>query len=403
MARELSHHQPGDPKQNNPNKNRFDKIKSKKHNNGFERIAFVMQGGGSLGSYQMGVVKALLEHGLEPDWIAATSIGAIQAAIIVGNPPKKRIQKLQDFWEMITVNSCFDFLKDNKQTLDLYNSLNATEALMLGQPHFFTPRLISPHLQLFNSPDCLSFYDTAPLKKTLLELVDFDLLNSGPVRLSLGSVRVDTGQLIYFNNINYIMEPEHIMASGSLPPGFPATKIDGHYFWDGGVHSNTPLEVILDAHPACETLCFIIDCFGGTSFVPKSMGEISERAKDIQYSTHAKGIIKSYMEKQELEAKLMLAAKKLTEEDRKELNLGYYTPYRTTLAHICYSSRLDKSESKDYDFGRIVTQERADSGYLDAQCMLKEESQWNYVNMERYFSLYEAPNNVYRLLSRRDN
>ena len=250
------------PHGNNPLSNRFDNLPPKEKDR-FPRVAYVLQGGGSLGAYQFGVVKGLLESGYEPDWIVATSIGAIQAAIIVGNPPEKRIEKLEQFWQRIAPPSVFDYLGESSLTIDIYNKIGAAHALLLGQPDFFSPRWIDGTLPIYGDPTTLSFYDTSPLRKTLLELIDFDLLNSCLIRLSLGAVQISTGHLIYFNNINYRIEVDHILASAALPPGFPAISIDGELYWDGGVHSNSPLEGILEAIPAEDTLCFLIDCFGG--------------------------------------------------------------------------------------------------------------------------------------------
>ncbi|KGP63796.1 membrane protein [Legionella norrlandica] len=383
---------------NNPYANRFDTLPPKDKNR-FPRVAYVLQGGGSLGAYQFGVVKGLLEAGYEPDWIAATSIGAIQAAILVGNPPEKRIAKLEQFWDEIAPSNYFDFLGEMDLTLGFYNRLSAYFALLFGQPGFFFPKWCTGTIPLWGDPTILSYYDTAPLRNTLLNLIDFELLNSCPIRLSLGSVQINSGHLIYFNNINYRIEVDHIMASAALPPGFPAVNIDGELYWDGGVHSNTPLEVILEAIPPENTLCFLIDCFGGRSFIPNNMNEIEERRKDISYGTHAQRTIYNYLQRQKMRNAMMELSHILTDEQKKAsahlLDIG--TPHHCTLVHLACSSRLVKAASKDYNFGQVIIRKRMESGYSDAQAVLAEEAQWGYLPADGKSRLYESPNNLTRL------
>ncbi|KTC86900.1 patatin-like phospholipase family protein [Legionella brunensis] len=387
------------PRGNNPLAGRFNNLPAKSRDR-FPRVAYVLQGGGSLGAYQFGVVKGLLEAGYEPDWIAATSIGAIQAAIIVGNPPEKRIERLEQFWQSIAPNNIFDFLGESDSTLDIYNKMSASFALLFGQPGFFSPRWSTGTVPLWGDATSLSYYDTAPLRQTLLELIDFELLNSCPVRLSLGAVQISSGHLIYFNNINYRIEVEHVMASAALPPGFPAIEIDGEFYWDGGVHSNMPLEVILEAIPADDTLCFLIDCFGGPSFMPQTMNEIEERMKDISYSTHAQRSILNYLQRQKMRNAMVQLSKVLTAEQKKEyahlLDIG--SPHHCTLVHLIYSARIVKAASKDYNFGPMILKKRMEAGYFDAKTILAEETQWGYIPADGQSRLYESPNNHSRLL-----
>ena len=390
-----SHHHPGDPEYNNPYGNRFD-VKQPKHDNGFSRIAFVMQGGGGLGAYQFGVMKGLLEGGFEPDWISATSIGAIQAAILLGNPPSTRIAKLAEFWDRVSMYSPFDIIGHDMSTSDKYNQMSSNVSLLLGLPNFFFPRGVNPYLQIAGTPATLSFYDTAPLRQTLIDLIDFNRLNRSMTRLSLGAVQVSTGQLIYFNNIHYKIGPEHILASAALPPGFPAVEIRGEYYWDGGLHSNTPLEVIFDAKPATDTLCFGIDCFGGVPFIPTTMSGVDERSKDIGYSTHARRVILHQKRRQALQVKIQEMAKELSPKRRKAFAdfLEEENPHHNTLAHISYSSRLHKGAAKDYDFSQVIIKKRIEVGYRDAMMVLAESHLWNHPSETEGFRLYEAPNNL---------
>ena len=393
---------PRSPRGNNPLADRFNHLPNKS-NDRFPRVAYVLQGGGSLGAYQMGVVKGLLEAGHEPDWIAATSIGSIQAAIIVGNPPEKRVERLHEFWERIAPSTIFDVLADSPLTSDMYHKIGASLALACGQPDFFYPRWCSGGLSFWGEPNTLSFYDTAPLKKTLLELIDFDLLNSCLIRLSLGSVQVGTGHLIYFNNINYRIEVEHVMASGALPPGFPAVHVDGDYYWDGGVHSNSQLEVILEAVPPDNTLCFLIDCFGGKPFIPTTMNEIEERMKDIEYSTHAQRTILNYLQRQEMRHSMMALREVLTKEQQKKyahlLDIG--VPHHCTLVHIIYGDRIVKAASKDYSFGKLVITNREQAGYRDSQAVLQHEALWGFLPEDGKSRLFESPNNQTGLIRKR--
>ncbi|KTC64984.1 transmembrane protein (plasmid) [Legionella adelaidensis] len=387
------------PHGNNPFADRFNDL-PKKPKNRFPRVAYVMQGGGALGAYQFGAIKGLMEAGYEPDWIAATSIGALQAAIIVGNPPEKRLEKLEQFWGMIAPVRQFDYLGQQDETLDWYNIFCASSAVLFGQPHFFYPRLLTGTFPTIGNPSQLSYYSTQPLRETLLELVDFDLLNSCPIRLSLGAVQISNGHLIYFNNINYRIEVEHVMASAALPPGFPAIEIEGEYYWDGGVHSNSPLEVILEAIPAEDTLCFLMDCFGGPHFLPENMNEVEERRKDISYSTHAQRTIYNYLLRQRLRHSVLELGKLLTPEQKEQhvdlLDVGY--PHHCTLVHLLYSQHIVKAGSKDYNFGHETFKKRFDTGYFDVQTILKEEEKWGFVPRNKKSRLYECPNNGNTLL-----
>jgi len=242
----------------------------------------------------------------------------------------------------------------------------------------------------------LSFYDTSPFRQTLIDLVDFDRLNKSMTRLSLGTVHIGTGHLIYFNNEHYKIGPEHIMASAALPPGFPAMEIDGEYYWDGGIHSNTPLEAILDARPTTDTLCFVIDCFGGVPFIPSNMNGVDERSKDISYSTHARRVIRHHTRHQALQTELQKLAKYVSPEQQQEIAqlLHEETPHHHTLAHICYSTRLHRGAAKDYDFSQVITQKRIEVGYRDAKLVLAEADIWNHPCETEAFRLYEAPNNL---------
>ncbi len=203
----------------------------------------VLQGGGALGAYQAGAFEALADSGLSPDWVAGISIGSINCALIAGNPPEKRVAALRDFWEKTSMATASLPFVPTGIARGPWNSASSLEAMMFGVPGFFRPRMPSAWITKFTDPTKISYYDTAPLRETLERLVDFDLLNDGPVRVSLGAVNIETGNLTYFDSEDTILTPDHVMASGALPPGFPPIEIDGALYWDGGLVSNAPFAI----------------------------------------------------------------------------------------------------------------------------------------------------------------
>jgi NTE family protein len=232
----------------------------------FEQIALVLQGGGALGAYQAGVYDALAEAGLQPDWVAGISIGAINTAIIAGNAPHDRVDKLRAFWEGVTsqfwprIGSETDpFVAAGDVLRSYMNQFSAVFALAAGAGTFFTPRLLLPWLAPAGTPAATSYYDTTPLRHTLEQLVDFDRINAGEMRFSVGAVNVRSGNFVYFDTRTHVIRPEHVLASGALPPGFPAVEIEGEYYWDGGLVSNTPLQWVMESKPRRDTLAFQVD------------------------------------------------------------------------------------------------------------------------------------------------
>ena len=272
--------------------------KRKSHRNNerppFDRIVLLLQGGGALGSYQAGVYQAMAEANLEPDWVAGISIGAINCAIIAGNPPEKRIERLHQFWEAVSsppfgVQTLIAEEIKGDVARRAINQLRAFGILLGGAPGFFSPRMPPPYLHPSGSAEALSFYDVAPLKATLERLVDFDLINADVgMRFSVGAVNVRTGNFVYFDSTTHQIGPEHIMASGALPPGFPAAEIDGEYYWDGGIVSNTPLEWVLDSSPRQDTLAFQVDLWSARGELPRDLMEAEVRQKEIRFSSRTR-------------------------------------------------------------------------------------------------------------------
>jgi NTE family protein len=241
-----------------------------------EDCILVLQGGGALGAYQAGVYECLTAMNHAPAWIAGISIGAINAALIAGNPPARRVTRLREFWETV---SSFPFAAPaygapDGSTLggrDIVNETNATIAMLFGVSGFFSPRVPAAPFQPPGTPAAISYYDTEPLRRTLEALVDFDLLNSGAVRLSVGAVNVRSGNFVVLRQPASRIDARHIMASGALPPGFPPVEIDGEFFWDGGLVSNTPLQYVLDQPSHRPRLVFQVDLFASRGEMPATL------------------------------------------------------------------------------------------------------------------------------------
>lgn len=341
----------------------------------FECIALLLQGGGALGSYQAGVYQALAEAGLHPDWVAGISIGAINAAIIAGNAPEKRIDRLREFWEGITASPLgvpsFEAIPIHDDFLHrLINQARAAGTLVGGAPGFFTPRLPPPFLQPPGLPEALSYYDTSPLKDTLERLVDFDRINGGGTRFSVGAVNVRTGNFTYFDTQTHRIGPAHVLASGSLPPGFPAVEIDGEHYWDGGIVSNTPLQWVIDSQPRRDMLAFQVDLWSARGDFPRDLNEVGVRLKDIQYSSRTRMATDQFRAKQ----RLRRAAARLLEQlprgalEQPEAKLIAEESCRKVfnIVHLIYRARNYEGSSKDYEFSRRTMQEHWQSGYHNA-------------------------------------
>jgi len=341
----------------------------------FERIALILQGGGALGAYQAGVYQALAEANLHPDWVAGISIGAINSALIAGNPPKKRVERLRTFWETVSAPPFgLPFLAAlegrDELTHSLINQLSSLGALIGGAPGFFQPRVPPPFLYPNGAPEALSYYDVAPLRATLEALVDFDLINSGAMRFSVGAVNVRSGNFVYFDNTTYQICPEHVMASGSLPPGFPPTEIAGECYWDGGLVSNTPLDWVLDSRPGRDTLAFQIDLWSARGEFPRNLIEAETRQKEIRYSSRTRLATNQFKKKQILRraAAQLLAKipKELLQTPQAEMLALEADEKVYNLVQLIYRTRHYEGTSKDYEFSRRTMEEHWRSGYNDA-------------------------------------
>jgi NTE family protein len=341
----------------------------------FECIALLLQGGGALGAYQAGVYEALAEADLHPDWIAGISIGAINGALIAGNAPKVRVDRLRAFWERVTAkpycdwSDCFLLAKSDAARLWL-SQVSAYSALASGASGFFTPRFPAPWLHPPGTTAATSFYDTSRLKQTLEELVDFDRINAQRMRFSVGAVNVKSGNFVFFDTTTHTIGPEHIMASAALPPGFPAVEIEGEHYWDGGSVSNTPLQWIVDSQPHFDTLAFQVDLWNARGELPRTIAEVATRQKEIQYSSRTRAGTDSFEHIQRLRRALADLFEKLPETLRNGSAaqllqpLGDHKVYN--IVHLIYRAKNYEGQSKDYDFSRASMEEHWRTGYHDA-------------------------------------
>jgi NTE family protein len=340
----------------------------------FEQIALLLQGGGALGAYQAGVYEALAEADLHPDWVGGISIGAINSAIIAGNPPKARVDALREFWRAVSSSALgipfFRGVKYDETQHELVNQARALGVLFFGAPNFFVPRMPPPAVWPPGSADKASYYDNTPLRATLERLVDFDRINSGEMRFSVGAVDIRSGNFTYFDTTTHKIAFEHIAASGSLPPGFPATKIGDDYFWDGGLISNTPLEWVLDARPRRDTLAFEVDLWHARGELPKDMIGVEVRHKEIIYSSRNRAATNRYQYLQKLRIALASLLKQLPDElrngDDAKLLLAEADDKVCNIVHLIYRARPYEGIAKDFEFSRRSVEEHWQTGYDNA-------------------------------------
>ena len=344
----------------------------------------VLQGGGALGSYQAGAYQALCHFDFEPTWIAGISIGAVNAALIAGNEPAKRVERLKEFWQ--TVSSAAPWvplpIAKGEQQRSFYNETSAALVATFGAPGFFTPRLPPAPLWPKGSPESESYYDTTPLRKTLERLVDFDRINDLKCRLSVGAVGVTSGNLRYFDNVEFArlgkkIGPEHIMASGALPPGFPSVVIDGEHYWDGGIASNTPLDYVLDAETKTDLLIFQIDLFSARGPLPQSMLEAAEREKDIRFSSRTRMSTDKNRQIHNARKAVRDLIDKLPPDLRSDPSAVYLREAArestVTVVHLIYRSKNYETSSKDYDFSHVAMVEHWEAGVRDVHHAMKRK------------------------------
>lgn len=340
---------------------------------GNEYCALVLQGGGALGSYQAGVFSALQDAKRNFDWVAGVSIGAINGAIICGNPPERRVERLREFWRKTSgALTTPPPLAGEEEVLKVFNETSAAVTAAFGAPGFFRPR-VPPALPGWPyDPESLSVYDTTPLRETLLSLVDFNLLNSGAVRYSIGSVNVRTGNFRYFDTKYDEIGPEHVMASAALPPGLPMIEIEGDYYWDGGIVSNSPLQYVLDYEGVDrDCLIFQVDLFSARGALPQTLLEITQREKDIRYSSRTRMNTDLMCRVKTLRCALGRLRGKIPEDLRADddwrLLEELAMTSATTIVHLIHRRAIGESASKDYEFSRFTMERNWSDGRNDVQ------------------------------------
>jgi len=338
---------------------------------GFDHEILLLQGGGALGAYQAGVYEGLAEAGIAPTWVVGISIGAINAALIAGNPPGRRIERLREFWRRMSVDPASPLAAWPDSLRRASNYMAAMSAAAFGVPGFYTPRIPPPWFAPDGAEAALSMYDTTPLLSTLDELVDFDLINHGPVRLSLGAVNVCEGSSIYFDTDKTVISAEHVRASGALPPGFPPVTIDGEHYWDGGVVTNTPLTYVADQRPMTTARIVQVDNFMARGELPRNLGEVTERRKDIQYASRSRFNIQRLEEIGGLKAAMRRLLDKLPAElksDPDAQKLAGVCDERSWMIVRLINRRPSHSGAvKDFEFSRTTIEEAWAAGVEDVR------------------------------------
>jgi len=349
-----------------------------KTNRADPRQILVLQGGGALGSYQAGVYEGLCAAGLAPDWVAGISIGAVNAAIIAGNPPERRHARLRAFWELTSSGSTAKPLGADPASRAYFNEASAAWIAMVGVPGFFKPRLISPFFYAPGAREALSFYDTAPLKETLQELVDFDLINDRKrqVRLSVGAVDIAKGTLHFFDNTRDRIGPEHIMASGALPPGLPPVEIEGRFYWDGGLVSNTPLDYVLQSDHREDLVVFQVDLFNSAGEMPRTILEAAEREKEIRFASrrhrNTEGVMQLHKAKVALRELIAKLPEDLLDDPEVQVLDLFARENSVTIVQLIYRGPEYETSSKDYEFSRATMLDHWAAGLADAERTLKD-------------------------------
>lgn len=365
----------------------------------FDRIVYLLQGGGALGAYQVGVLKGLIENGYYPDWLIGTSIGAVNSAIIAGNPQDQALQKLYGFWETISTkmppvpNTLNNIFMERWQ-----HFLSAQYTAFAGQPGFFRPRWWNPWLGIESTLDKLSYYDTEEFRNTLAQFIDFDRINEKKVRLSIGAVRVATGTPVFFDNTKLEITLDHVMASAALPPGFPAVSIDNQFYWDGGVHSNTQVNLVLCENEPIRYLCFMVHLFDSYGTRPTNIDEVIKRQKDITYSSHHKQSIYAYKALHNLRHTIRVMSEHLSEEKKADPEVQKLIALGKSgiihLARFHYKGRLSDLSSKDYEFSLPSVMDHIENGCDDVNRALLNPPWYTPYPEEVGLVLYEVSDNI---------
>jgi NTE family protein len=341
----------------------------------YARTALVLQGGGALGAYQAGVYEALDEAGIGIDWVSGISIGAINAAIVAGNPVERRVARLRQFWETVTSHSDLPILEWGYKSRQVINRISSLTAMASGQNGFFVPRFPPACVRPHGADGAASVYDTSPLRGTLEQVIDFDYLNSNAMRLSVGAVNIRLGNFVYFDSLERRIGPEHVMASGALPPGFPAIVIDGEPYWDGGLVSNTPLSYVLDTGNDEDTLIFQVDLFSARGHMPGDLFEVEQRRKQISYSSRTRLNTDHHRQVHALKRAVVELFERIPAEYRQDEHMRSLRDlgggHAVSIVHLIYRQRRYELHSSDYEFSRASMKEHWQAGLDDTRRSLR--------------------------------
>jgi NTE family protein len=326
----------------------------------------VLQGGGALGSFQAGVIEALADGEVEIDWVAGISIGAINAAIVAGNPPARRVERLRAFWDTVTAALPSFPIFEDERVREAVHEWSAMAVITQGVPGFFRPRPWPPALAVPGTCGALSFYDTEPLRATLDTLIDWDLLNDGPVRVSIGAVDILSGNFHFFDNrLGCRIDARHIMASGALPPGLPPVEIDGRLYWDGGLVSNTPLTHVLD-HQDEAMLVFQCDLFSAAADAPRTLMDVMAREKEIRYSSRTRQVSAEALRRSDMRAAIRRVLDKLPGDLAQDQDVAALaalaTEHPLSLVQLIHRANAWEGGSRDYEFSQRTMREHWQSG-----------------------------------------
>jgi len=341
------------------------------------QVIVVLQGGGALGAYQIGVYQALHEAGIEPDWVIGTSIGAINAALICGNEPDRRLDRLHRFWQRIEQKGFGPVPLD---PFGIAGTLAMMNTVLRGIPSFFAPNPFALRgTRAETSVEQASYYSTAPLRETLHELIDWNYLCDCRTRLTVGAVNVRTGAMRYFDSREEPLGVDHVMASGALPPAFGAVRIDGEPYWDGGIYSNTPIEAVLDDKPRRDSLIFAVNVWHQAAEEPSSIWQVMSRHKDIQFASRADSHIARQKQIHHLRhvirelARQLPAAKKADAHVRELASWGCGTQMH--VVHLLAPRLASEDHTKDIDFSSAGIRARREAGRADTMRMI-ERAPW---------------------------
>ncbi len=333
------------------------------------QVVLVMQGGGAQGAYQGGVYEALHEAGIEPDWVIGTSIGAINGSIIAGNEIPQRLERLREFWSRVETGP--------PRLLGVLapmfgNPSHELATLLTGVPGFFSPNpafLLGPEAAV--GVERAAMYSVDPLRKLLPDLVDFDLVNSGKPRFTLGLVGVRDSQMRYFDSSYGRVGLDHVLGSSAVPPTFPAVRIDGEAYWDGGIYSNTPVEAVFDDAPRQSSVVFAVQIWHTRGPEPESVAQVFARQKDIMFGSRSRSHIARQAQMHRMRHIIRTLVGMLSEEQRKSFEVQEFAGYGcTSVMHLIEinAEPLDgETNSREYDFSPATIAARWQAGYDDTR------------------------------------